>query len=58
MPRSGVFKAGQVNMKGKKHLLMRCGCCEMIDHRPKELEKFHKQAIDEAINERKVDNGK
>ena len=47
MPKSPVAHgAGNVNMKGKKYKLMRCGCCECIDLRDKVLEKEHKKEID------------
>lgn len=46
MPKSPVAHgAGNVNMKGKKHKTMRCGCCYCIDFREDELKKEHQKEI-------------
>jgi hypothetical protein len=39
-------RAGQVNLKGKKSALMRCGCC--VCRRPEIIEKMVKKKIREA----------
>jgi hypothetical protein len=37
MPRSPRhIHAGDVNLRGKKHKTMSCGCCECIDYREQE----------------------
>lgn len=42
MPKSPVPRgAGNINMKGKKHRMMSCGCCYCIDYREDELKKEH-----------------
>ena len=48
MPKSPVSRgAGNVNMKGKKYKLLRCGCCWALDHRDKELKKHHQKDMKE-----------
>ena len=41
MAKSPTPNAGNINMKGKKHVLLGCRCCECIDLRQKELDKVH-----------------
>ena len=49
MPKSPVaYGAGNVNMKGKKHKRMGCGCCDCYDFRDRELEKEHKKEMNAA----------
>ena len=46
MPKSPVPRgAGNINMKGKKHRMMSCGCCYCIDYREDELKKEHMKEI-------------
>ena len=51
MPKSQVgyngsnFCAGNVNMKGKKYKLMRCGCCACLDMRDDVLKKEHEKEM-------------
>jgi hypothetical protein len=50
MPKSlRHINAGNINMKGKKSRLLRCGCCDCIDFREKEKNKQHEKDIDEFI---------
>lgn len=42
MPKSSVAHgAGNINMKGKKTLVLRCRCCVCEDFREQELKKAH-----------------
>jgi len=46
MPKSPVaYGAGNVNMKGKKYKLMRCGCCWCLNLRDKVLKKEHEKEM-------------
>ena len=36
---------GNVNLKGKKEKIFRCGCCSAYDLRDKLLKKIHKEEI-------------
>lgn len=52
MPKSSVAGgAGNINMKGKKHVRLRCGCCDCIDFRGKELKKDHRKYIAESVED-------
>ena len=37
--------AGSINMKGKKHKTMNCGCCDCIDFREKEMKRIHENEM-------------
>ena len=43
--RSGWFKAGQFNLRGKKSRLLSCGCCVARNFKDRELEKEHKKEM-------------
>jgi hypothetical protein len=46
LPKSPIYRgAGNLNMKGKKTMRMRCGCCSAYDFRDDELKKEHKKEI-------------
>jgi hypothetical protein len=49
MPRSPVPNggAGNVNLKGKKYKLMRCGCCAAYDFRDEYKKNLDKKMIRE-----------
>lgn len=52
MPRSPIVRgAGNVNLKGKKSKLMRCGCCSALDFREEYKKKLDKKLIKEIIAE-------
>lgn len=42
-----VHGAGNINMKGKRYRLLRCGCCVAVDFRDDVLKKEHLKEIKE-----------
>lgn len=40
--------AGNINLKGKKYKLLRCGCCEVIDFREDYKKYIAKKEIQNA----------
>ena len=46
--------AANTNMRGKKHRMMSCGCCECIDLR----EKIGRKIADQEINDARSSNGR
>ena len=45
--RSTFHKAGNFNLRGKKHMHLRCGCCSVYNFRERELKKIHANDINE-----------
>ena len=45
--RSTFHKAGNFNLRGKKHMRLRCGCCSVYNFRERELKKIHANDINE-----------
>lgn len=41
-----IHGAGNIKMRGKKHLLLRCGCCECQDFRDKYNTELMKKDIE------------
>lgn len=41
--------AGDVNLRGKKTKIMRCGCCECVDFRDKIRYKEHMKEIKDNL---------
>jgi hypothetical protein len=50
------LKAGQHNLRGKKHRLMPCGCCVMQDFRDQEIEKQAKKAVVDMLKKVEYEN--
>lgn len=46
--KSNSVGAGKANLKGKKTLQMRCGCCVAINFKEDELKKIHSKEMREA----------
>lgn len=55
--RSGAFKAGQFNLKGKKEVLLSCKCCVVRDLRQKEIDRIHNKEIEASVAERYIYRG-
>ena len=47
--KSNAFAVGNVNLKGKKTKLLRCGCCEAVNFKEDELKKIHKKEMRNAL---------
>ena len=45
--KSSALNLGNVNLKGKKHRLLQCGCCTAIDLRGKYKEKLDNKLMKE-----------
>jgi hypothetical protein len=51
MPKSPMaHHAGNINMKGKKYKVLKCGCCACEDYRDKELKKEHTKEVQSYIS--------
>lgn len=49
--KSTFHKAGNFNLRGKKHKTLRCGCCEVQNFKDRELKREHiKEINQEKIN--------
>ena len=46
--KSTARNVGNVNLKGKKTRLLRCGCCEAVNVKEDELRKEHKKEMRNA----------
>lgn len=46
--KSNAFGAGSVNLKGKKTMRFRCGCCTAVNFKEDELKKIHKKEMRNA----------
>jgi hypothetical protein len=44
-----VKGAGSVNLRGKKSLTLRCGCCEAQNFKERELKREHLKQIKKEI---------
>ena len=47
--KSNAFGAGSVNLKGKKTMRFRCGCCEAVNFKEDELKKIHTKEMRDAV---------
>ena len=47
--KSNAFGAGSVNLKGKKTMRFRCGCCTAVNFKEDELKKIHKKEMRNAL---------
>lgn len=47
--KSTVVNVGNVNLKGRKTKMLRCGCCVAVDLREKERIKEAKAEIDNSL---------
>ena len=51
LPKSPIYRgAGNLKMKGRKTMRMRCGCCSAYDFRDDELKKEHKKEMDHWVS--------
>ena len=43
--KSTPLHAGNVNLRGKKQIRLRCRCCSAVDMRDKEIKRIHMKEI-------------